>query len=512
MIRYLRAVTGLIALPAMLWALPATAQFQGPPLGTGPWVFETFEQDYLKVSVLAKDLEHPFGLVFLPGTATEQYPLGDILFTERYVGRVRLYTQGRLVEEPVIDMTEHFPMEQLFDIVLHPDFDDNGLIYFTYIKTAPHPEGTDDYWVTTALIRGRLDGHTFVDLEEIYEADAWSSNLGGASSRLHFLEDGTLLLGVSHRIEREKPQRLDSDIGKVLRLNDDGSVPGDNPFVNEEGASPQIYTWGNRSVMDFETHPDTGEVWNLENGPQGGDEVNILRPGLNYGWPLATYGRDYDGTLFGPRPWVEGTELPFIFWVPSISVATMAFYTGDVFTAWQGNLFVTAMLEGRIPNTGHLQRIVLNEHGELRRERLLTELHQRIRFVVQGPDDLLYLLTDHPAPDGAFLRLEPGTAGEAALYAGQASTGSRELAENELVFDGYDCQTCHRNDNALLGPSYSAIAGRYALDEANLDSLATKVIQGGSGQWGDSPMNPHPDLDMATARDMVRQILSLENP
>lgn len=400
-LRHLRLLC--LLLPGL--AAAVHAQIEGPPLGDGPWMFDTHDQDNVYVSVIARGLDHPFGMVFIPGTASDEYPLGDVLINER-TGKVRLYRNGRLIEEPVVDLTEVFPLEQLFDIELHPRFDENGLVYFTYIRTGAHPDGSDDYWVTTALSRGRWNGEALLDLEDVFVAEAWSGNFGGASSRLHFLADGTLLFGVSHRIDREAPQSLDSHIGKVLRLNDDGTAPSDNPFFGVEGALPEIHSLGHRSVMDFATHPDSGEIWELENGPQGGDEVNILSPGLNYGWPIATFGRDYDGTLFNPEPWVEGTELPEVFWVPSITVAGMTFYTGDRFPNWRGDLFVTSMITGRVPGTGHLERVVFNEHGEVMREQLLGSLKQRIRYVVQGPDGLLYLLTDHS--DGALLRMAPG--------------------------------------------------------------------------------------------------------
>lgn len=509
---FVRLIPALIA--ALAYSHAALAQpSAGEALGTGPWVFKTFPDDYIKVSVLARGLRLPFGVVFIPGTASAQYPLGDMLFTERNVGTVRYYTQGELVETPVVDMKAIFPMEQLFDIELHPDFERNRLVYFTYVKTAPNPDGSAGYWVTNALARARYEGAgQLTDIEEIYEAQAWSGNIGGASSRLHFLEDGTLLFGVSHRIDLEAPQSLQSDIGKILRLNDDGTVPRDNPFIGVEGAWPQIYAWGIRSVMDFTTHPDTGEIWEVENGPQGGDEVNILKPGANYGWPVATFGRDYDGKRFNPVPWVEGTEAPFIHWAPSITVSSLEFYTGDRFPFWKGNLFVTSMLVGRMPNTGHLQRIVLNADGELSREQLLTELKQRIRYVRQGPDELLYVLTD--MADGALLRIEPSSAAEAALYnsatAGQGSVGAS--AANELLsFEGADCHACHRSESALLGPSWLDIARRYEANEATLAALAEKIIAGGSGQWGDSPMTPHPQLSADTARDMARRILALGN-
>ena len=212
-------------------------------------------------------------------------------------------------------------------------------------------------------------------------------------------------MGVSHRCDEQAPQRLDSHIGKILRLKDDGSAAADNPFIAVEGALPEIFNWGIRSSMDFVTHPETGAIWELQNGPQGGDEVNILQPGANYGWPAATFGRDYDGTRFSPTPWIEETELPVVFWVPSITVAGLTFYTGDKFPQWKGNLFVTSMIQGRIPGTGHLERVVFNEEGEVRREQLLNELHQRIRYVVQGPDGFLYLLSDED--DGKVLRVRP---------------------------------------------------------------------------------------------------------
>jgi glucose/arabinose dehydrogenase/cytochrome c551/c552 len=486
----------------------SSAQVASPVLGPGPWVFPTFEQDFLKVSVVARGLDHPFGLVFLPGTATTANPLGDILLTERNVGRVRLLRNGKLQEEPVADLKRAFSLEQLFDIKLHPNFAQNHLLYFTYIKTAPHPDGSNHYWVTTVLARGRFENGRLSNLEDVYEADAWSGNIGGASSRLHFLADGTLLFGVSHRIDEQAPQALDSDIGKILRLNDDGSVPADNPFVGVEGARSQIYVWGIRSVMDFTTHPHTGKVWEVENGPQGGDEVNILEAGLNYGWPIATFGRDYDGKRFTPRPQLDDTELPFIYWVPSITVSSLRFYTGAAFPHWKDNLFVTSMITGRIPGTGHLERIVLNDDGELRREQLLNQLHQRIRYVVQGPDELLYLLTDEA--DGAFLRLEPGTAAEALAYASQSATLAEDLTSETLVFEGSDCQACHRTEQTLLGPAYRAIAARYELNDTNLDLLTNKIIQGGDGNWGDVPMTAHAALDRNTAKNMVRQILSLK--
>lgn len=299
-----------------------------------------------------------------------------------------------------------------------------------------------------------------------------------------------------------------------MRLNDDGSAPDDNPFAGVEGALPEIYARGMRSVMDFATHPVTGEIWEIENGPQGGDEVNILKPGANYGWPLASFGVDYGYQRGTPNemhfvPWVEGTELPLIYWMPSITVGGMNFYTGDKFPGWKNNLFVTSMVEARIHGTGHLVRVAFNDTGEAFRESLLDSLHQRIRFVIQGPDELLYLLTD--SEDGALLRIEPSDAREAEMYdAYQVSRQTDNLENEAVVFEGYDCAACHRTDSALLGPSWREVAQRYDASEANLTALAQKIISGGAGVWGDSPMTPHPGLSMEQAIDMTKKILALQ--
>ena len=202
------------------------------------------------------------------------------------------------------------------------------------------------------------------------------------------------------------PQNPASQGGKVLRIKDDGSIPTDNPFAGKAGAKPEVYTLGHRSSLGLAMHPGTGEMWLNENGPNGGDEINILKPGANYGWPLVSYGRTYTGPWQGERPGHAGFEPPLVYWMPSIAVSGMAFYTGDRFPKWKGDVFVGSLRTGEIPGTGHLERILFNEKmEELRRESLLVELHQRIRDVRQGPDGLLYLMTD--SNPGAMLRIEP---------------------------------------------------------------------------------------------------------
>ena len=194
--------------------------------------------------------------------------------------------------------------------------------------------------------------------------------------------------------------------GKVLRLNPDGSVPDDNPFVGDDAYLPEIYSMGHRNQLGMAIHPETGEIWATENGPQGGDEANIIRPGANYGWPLASYSRQYRGDKVSETPWLAEFEDAEVVWWPSIAPSGTIFYTGERFPQWQGNLFVGSMMEGRLPQTGHLQRIVFNSRGqEIRRESLLRELKQRVREVQEGPDGYIYLLTEEE--NGALLRIEP---------------------------------------------------------------------------------------------------------
>jgi glucose/arabinose dehydrogenase len=379
----------------LMMAVMAGAQPQANPLGAGPWNYTTYEKNTkIRVSVVTKGLSHPWSLVFLPS--------GDLLITER-PGRVRLVHNGVLAATPVADLSG-LSVDVLFDIALHPNFASNGFVYLTYIKKGKAPDGKNGYWATTALARGKFDGATLTGVQDIFVADAWQPLNGGDGSRVAFGPDGKMYLSSSHRRNPDAPQDLNSDVGKILRLNDDGSIPQDNPFVGQAGKKPEIYSYGHRTVLGLTFKPGTNELWETENGPQGGDEVNVIKAGKNYGWPLVTYGRDYDGKRL-PGPSRDAFEPPELFWVPSVTASGILFYSGDKIPAWKGNLFLGSMTVGRLPGTGNLQRIVFNENGEQRRESLLTDLHQRIRDVRQGPDGLLYLLTDEN--DGALLKIEP---------------------------------------------------------------------------------------------------------
>ncbi|HLH44189.1 MAG TPA: PQQ-dependent sugar dehydrogenase [Bryobacteraceae bacterium] len=364
-------------------------------LGDGPWTYVTYERNTrISVSVVSKGLSHPWSLAFLPD--------GDLLITER-PGRLRLVHNRTLVPEPILGLSD-LGIDLLFDIALHPDFPTNHLLYLTYIKKGTRPDGSKGYWATTALAQGRLDGRVLTGVKDVFVADAWQPLSGGDGSRVVFGPDRKVYFSSSHRRNPDAPQDLGNDVGKILRINEDGSIPRDNPFFGQSGRKPEIYSYGHRTVLGLTFRPGTAELWETENGPQGGDEVNIIKPGRNYGWPVVTYGRDYDGKRL-PGPWNEKMEAPELVWIPSVTTSSILFYTGDKFPAWKGNLFLGAMTVGRIPGTGNLQRVVFNENGEIRRESLLTDLKQRIRDVRQGPDGLLYLLTDEDP--GALLQIEP---------------------------------------------------------------------------------------------------------
>lgn len=364
-----------------------------PPLTGGPWVFDTAEQQKIRVSVVTKGLAHPWALAFLPD--------GGMLVTER-PGRLRIIRDGVLDPQAIVGVPQVRTDGNggLMDVALHPRFADNRLVYLTYTKPVGNGRGAP------ALARGRLEAGALLDVRDLVVTDAFDGN-SGLNGRVVFGRDGMVYMSTGGNIGNvsQDPASLR---GKILRLHDDGAVPSDNPFVGHKGYRPEIYTLGHRNTLGLIVHPETGEIWNHENGPNGGDEINVVLHGRNYGWPLVSYGRDYPGSRISDHPTREGMESPLVVWLPAIAVAGMAVYSGDRFPAWKGNVFVGSLRQGGIPGTGHLQRIVFNaKMEELRRESMLTELRQRIREVRQGPDGLLYLLTDDE--DGALLRIEPAS-------------------------------------------------------------------------------------------------------
>jgi glucose/arabinose dehydrogenase len=378
--------------------LAAAAHAQQRPLGfppatigPGPFLYDTAEHQRIKVTVLARGLVHPWSLAFLPD--------GDLLITER-PGRLRRLHDGVLNPKALTGIPEVWAkgFGGLQDIALHPGFATNHWVYFSYIK--PAAEGTG----APTIARAHLEGNALTDLREILTTDAYPGT-SALSMRIAFAPDGLLYAAAGGNI-KNLAQDPNSLRGKILRLRDDGSPAPGNPFLTSPGYRPEIYTLGHRNTLGLMVHPQTGAVWNTENGPNGGDEINIALPGRNYGWPTISYGRDYPGPRISEQPVREGFESPILVWLPSIAVSGMALYTGDRFPAWKGNLFVGAMRTGEIPGTGHLERIVFNAgNEELRRESLLGEFRHRIREVRQGPDGFLYVLTDEE--DGVLLRIEP---------------------------------------------------------------------------------------------------------
>ena len=369
---------------------PAAAR-NSPPLPPLPRVFET-SVEKVRVSVVASGLVNPWSLAFLP--------TGEMLVTER-PGRLRIIRHGTLDPKsiPGVPAVHAAVLGGLLEVALHPQFAANRLVYLSYSK------GREDKRSTTALARGRLEDGALVDVRDVFVANTWSTSNTNYGGRIAFDRAGFLYLTVGERQEPERAQKPGEHAGKVLRLRDDGSAPPDNPFAGRAGYLPEIYSLGHRSPQGLAVHPQTGEVWENEHGPLGGDEVNIIRAGRNYGWPLVTFGTDYDGTKISDATSRADLEAPFMYWVPSIAISGLAFYTGDRFPAWKGSAFVGSMFTGRTRGTGHLQRITFTEGRPIQREPMLTELHQRIREVRQGPDGLLYLLTDEP--NGALLKLEP---------------------------------------------------------------------------------------------------------
>jgi aldose sugar dehydrogenase len=383
---------------------PKVAPYNSPPLGDGPFLFETYEQRNIRVSVVTKGLSHPWSVAFLPG--------GDMLVTER-VGRLRVVRNGVLDPAPVAGIPRVVSvstMAGLMDIALHPQFAQNRWVYISYhrpVATGKDANGRDFPIASNSILRGTWDGKGLTEVKDIYVSEDVDTEM----SRIAFGRDGMLYMtiggpGTGPAVSLDRPQHGNDDAGKILRMRDDGTVPPDNPFVGKPGFKPHVFTMGHRTQLALALNPFTGEMWAGEQGPNGGDEVNILRPGRNYGWPFVSDGRDYRGHYLSPTPYRDGMERPHILWVPSIALSGMTFYTGDRFPNWRRNVFVGGMREGEIARTGQLQRIVFNENwDELRRESLLRDLHQRIRDVRQGPDGLIYVLTEED--QAALLRLEP---------------------------------------------------------------------------------------------------------
>jgi glucose/arabinose dehydrogenase len=373
-------------------------------LGSGPWFFDTAEQHDIRVDIVVRGLNHPFSFALLPD--------GDALIVERGADlrlvRGATGAAAALAANPVQGTPQRAPFRGagLHDIALHPRFEDNGLVYFTYNRPGTPDSNADPSQrppTALTLARARFDGTRLSGGEDLFAGEEIP---GGSGSRIAFGPDDTIFL-TSGAPFTDDAQRPDNVYGKVLRINADGSIPRDNPFANTRGARGEVYSLGHRDQLGLTVH-ESGAVLAVEHGPNGGDELNVILPGANYGWPDYSFGRSYEGPRISQLPLGPNTEQPLVLWVPSIAPTGMTFYTAERIPAWTGNLFVGSARRGQIPRTGGLERIVFNEQlEELRRESLLGELHQRIRDVREGPDGLLYVITDED--DGALLRISPAT-------------------------------------------------------------------------------------------------------
>jgi glucose/arabinose dehydrogenase len=366
------------------WGAVETPRAAPPPPQPAPVITKGY-----KLTEIAKNLDHPWSMAFLPD--------GSMLVTER-VGRLRLIKDGLLQPQAIGGVPQVHTGGQagLFDVVLHPKFAQSGILYLTYAAGTKAANGTE-------VARARFDGSALRDVRVIFKAMPLKDTDNHYGGRMAFLPDGTFALTIGEGFEyREAAQDLGSDLGKIVRLKDDGSVPADNPFIGQRGVRPEIYTWGHRNEQGLLYDAKSGRLWETEHGPRGGDELNLIVAGKNYGWPVITYGMDYSGAYVSPYTERPGLEQPVIYWTPSIAPSGLALYRGDQFPAWDGDLFVGALA------FKHLRRVHLDaDGGVVSQEQLLNVLHARIRDVRVGPDGYLYVCTDEI--DGRVLRLEPAT-------------------------------------------------------------------------------------------------------
>ncbi len=374
---------------ALALLAPALAGAQSEPLRSAHHQF--------RMVPVAEGLANPWSIAFLPG--------GDILVTER-PGRLRIIRNGRLLAEPVAGLPAVRVGNQggLLDVVLHPDFARNRLVYISYAK--PNADNTQS---TTAVIRARFENDRLSNVQEVFEATAWSQGQGHYGSRLAFDKNNYLFITVGDRqvpptgdLEAHPAQNLRTHHGKIIRLHDDGRVPADNPFVGRDDALPQIWSYGHRNPQALLVHPVSGEIWATEHGPQGGDELNLIQPGKNYGWPVIGFGVNYrSGSNIHSGTTRAGMEQPVKVWVPSIATSGITAYTGSAFSGWQGNIIVGGLV-------GEAVVRLKIEGGRVVEDETIVRGRGRVRDVRQGPDGFIYLaIEDRGGQPTALFRLEP---------------------------------------------------------------------------------------------------------
>ncbi len=371
----MKTVSGIVRKIGVIWVGALMA------LGTAVSAEPAYD-----VTTVAEGLDHPWGIAFLPN--------GDMLVTER-PGRLRVIRDGALVEAPITGVPEVYGVNQggLLEAALDPDFAANNTIYLSYAYGTATAN-------TTRLAKATYDGAALSDVEVIFEASPTRRTSAHYGGRMAFLPDGTLLLTLGDGFDyREQAQVLGNHLGKVVRLQTNGAAPEGNPFLGSKDAKHEIFSYGHRNVQGIVYDAQNDKVYTNEHGPAGGDELNLTEAGKNYGWPVATYGLDYSGAKISPFTEMEGTEQPLTYWVPSIAPSGMAIYYGDKFSAWNGDLFVSALVPGDV-------RRVDMENGEVAsQETLFAELEERIRHVAVGPEGNLFLLTDNP--EGRVLKITP---------------------------------------------------------------------------------------------------------
>ncbi len=355
-------------------------QAEAQVTGTGP-VIES-EKHNFKIDTLTTQLKNPWGIAFLPD--------GRVLVTERS-GEIRIFKDDQLQSES-IQVPDVYARGQggLMDIKLHPDYDNNGWIYLSYSKKSGNGGGT-------VIARARLEGNNLADLEQLFAAQPTSDAGVHFGSRIVFDGNGHIFFSSGERGTKENSQNLGNHLGKVLRLHEDGKVPDDNPFVNQQGAMPEIWSYGHRNPQGLIYDKDSNTLWDIEHGPKGGDELNLVEKGKNYGWPVITYGIDYDGTPISDLQEKEGLEQPVHYWVPSIAPCGIAQVKGDKFPNWKNNLLAAALAHT------HVARVELKDGKVVAEERLLEKIG-RVRAVEESPEGYIYVATETP---GMLVRLVP---------------------------------------------------------------------------------------------------------
>jgi glucose/arabinose dehydrogenase/cytochrome c2 len=430
------------------------------------------------VEQLADGLNAPWSMAWLPN--------GDMLIVEKF-GGLRLFHAGDLQAKPLAGTPSAYQasVNGLLDVALDPDFDTNQRVFLSFTEgTAAGAHG--------AVYRARLNEGTLVEGQVIFRTQPDGKVPPFAIvGRIVFLPDKTFLLTSSDdEARRHLVQQMDNDLGKILRLDRDGKPPADNPFLGKPGVRPEIYAWGVRAPLGLVRDPRDGQIWENENGPKGGDELNVIKPGANYGWPIATYGTEYTGEEITATREAPGIEPPIVYWTPSIAPSGLAVNSGDRYPEWHGDLFLGA-LAGQ-----HLRRVRIKDGKPVEQEVLLRDLKERIRDVRMGPDGFLYLLTDNT--EGRLLRLRPGspTAGEAvrvampkdkglpSIFVGLARLAPADLGHGKVLFD-QRCSSCHSVDPGVAtrpGPNLSAVFGRKA---GTLPGYAfSPAIRAAGTTWG----------------------------